>query len=177
MPKYTTTIYADNDSANNPRDWENLGKMFCFHKRYVLGDKNELTSSQFNGWDEMESYLRKQYSVVLPMFMYDHSGVALSTSSFSCRYDSGQIGFIVASREEVLKCFGVKRLTKKVLESVAKALKGEVELYSHYVNGDVFSYTVEDEDGDVIGGCGGIIGRENLLEEIPTEYRENIKWN
>lgn len=36
---YTIKIYHDED-AESPRDWDNLGEMVCFHRRYNLGDCN-----------------------------------------------------------------------------------------------------------------------------------------
>jgi len=46
-------IEQDED-AEDPREFDNLGIMVCFHKRYNLGDKTDLSSDQFNGWDELE---------------------------------------------------------------------------------------------------------------------------
>ena len=35
---YTISIYYDED-AQSPRDWDNLGTMVCWHRRYDIGDE------------------------------------------------------------------------------------------------------------------------------------------
>ena len=46
MTKYTGRITQD-EYAESPRDWDNLGTMVCFHRRYNLGDW-EITKDEFN---------------------------------------------------------------------------------------------------------------------------------
>jgi len=38
-PRYRVEIVID-DEPPNPRDWDNLGTMACWHKSYSLGDKH-----------------------------------------------------------------------------------------------------------------------------------------
>ena len=35
--------------------------------------------------------------VILPLYLYDHSGITMNTCGFSCPWDSGQVGWIYAS--------------------------------------------------------------------------------
>ncbi len=37
--------------------------------------------------------------IILPLFLYDHSGITMSTGPFSCPWDSGQVGWIYASKK------------------------------------------------------------------------------
>ena len=78
----TIKIYQDED-AENPRDWDNFGHMICFHSRYTLGDKHEMTPE-----DARQLYDRKDV-IALPLYLYDHSGITIRTSPFSCPWDSG----------------------------------------------------------------------------------------
>jgi len=32
---FTGKIYQDDCQCDTPRDWDNLGKMLCFHSRYT----------------------------------------------------------------------------------------------------------------------------------------------
>ena len=93
---FTLRIVQDEDPVNPRLDFDNLGKMICFHKRYNLGDEHNIDPVDFNGWDDMAVHLTKAHdaAVILPLFLYDHSGITLQTSPFSCPWDSGQIGFI-----------------------------------------------------------------------------------
>lgn len=80
---YTLQIYRD-EYAENPREWENLGKMVCWHRRYNLGDKHDYDSPQ----DFCESEEYKSALVILPVYLYDHSGITISNSDFGDRWDS-----------------------------------------------------------------------------------------
>jgi len=42
---FTINIQLDND-PQDPREWDNLGTMVCFHKRYSLGDKHRYSSPE-----------------------------------------------------------------------------------------------------------------------------------
>ena len=160
---YTIQIHADEDPLNPRTDYDCLGTMVCFHKRYDLGDKHTISHSDYAGWDEMEEAIRKDLDavVVLPLYLYDHGGITMSTGQFSCRWDSGQVGFIYATREKVFKEFGRKDLAKAI-ERATKVLEGEVETYDHYLRGDVYGYTLYapgDEDlDDSIESCWGYLG-------------------
>ena len=127
----------------NPREDDNLGSMVCYHRRYDLGDKNPYlpghykpNSGDFWGWTDMGKYLDKVHdlAVCLPIYMYEHSGIALSTKPFSCRWDSGQIGFIFVSKEKLRKEYGVKRITASLVSKATCRLITEVELYNQYLN-------------------------------------------
>lgn len=37
--------------------------------------------------------------VILPLYLYDHSGITMNTSGFHCNWDSGQVGWIYASKK------------------------------------------------------------------------------
>jgi len=91
---YSIRIEPD-DSAESPRtSCDNLGHMVCWHRRYSLGDKHE-----FKEPADFREFLNGQEGVIyLPRFLYDHSGITMSTGPFSCPWDSGQVGFIYATR-------------------------------------------------------------------------------
>jgi hypothetical protein len=80
--------------------------------------------------------------ISLPTFLYDHSGLRMSTGRFSCPWDSGQVGFIYVSREKVREEYGWKVITKKREEKIRGYLRDEVKVYDQYLTGDVYGYTV-----------------------------------
>lgn len=94
----------------------------------------------------------KTNCVILPVYMYEHSGVALNTGGYHCPWDSGQVGYIYYTKEQVQSLFnGSKELALQSLEM-------EVAIYGEYVNGDTYGYVVEDDDGETIDSCSGFIG-------------------
>lgn len=51
---------------------------------------------------ELNEIIALEY-VLLPLYLYDHSGITMKTSGFSCPWDSGQVGFIYASKDTFKK--------------------------------------------------------------------------
>ena len=169
MTKYNISIEQDPDPQNPRTEWDNLGTMVCFHKRYDLGDEHDYKEDDYYGWDELEEAITKEEdpAVILPIYMLDHSGITVSTQPFSCPWDSGQVGFIFISKEKVLKEYslGGDTIPDETLETVEKCLRGEVETYDQYLTGDVWGYIIEDEDGEHVDSCWGFYGREYCEKE------------
>lgn len=159
---YSINIYVDEDPPESPRDWNNLTHMFCFHKRYNLGDykANPYHFSDFSGWSEMIEQIHRDYDVLVykPLYLYDHSGITISTGPFSCRWDSGQIGFVFITREKIRKIHGWKRITKKRKKLLKQWLESEVKIYDQYLRGEVYGYQVEDPSGEHVDSCRGFYG-------------------
>jgi len=169
------------ESPESPREWDNMGTMICSHRRYDLGDKHEINFDDYSGWDEAKKAIIKKYdvAVILPLYLYDHSGITMATTPFSCRWDSGQVGFIVVSKKKLREEYSVKRITKKHIEKVTTYLKGEVETYDTYLRGDVYSFEVTDKEGNHIDSCSGFYGNDfatnGIGEHVSDELAELLK--
>jgi hypothetical protein len=186
----------------SPRDIDynsNLGTIAHWHRRYDLGDSiddlddfiielldiEEAALMKYHKWSYNNRYdmqslrynllekLSKKY-IWLPVYMFDHSGVALNTTGFSCPWDSGQVGIIYASKEEIAQEFGVKRFTKKKVAQFNSYLEAELEVYSQYLNGDIYGYELTDDDGDIVDSCYGFYGsdwsKNGMKDYIPAEH-------
>ena len=131
---------------DDPRQYDNLGKMVCFHRRYSLGDKHNYESQDYNGWEEMKSHIVKKEDVlvILPLYLYDHSGITMNTTGFSCPWDSGQVGWIYATKKDVKEWYGLKRINKPNIDKVKEILLGEVKAYDRYLTGEHEYEEVED---------------------------------
>ena len=164
--KYKLEIFDDLNPCS-PREFDNLGTMVCFHRRYMLGDETELKSSDFSSWEELESYLYKEEDalIAIPVFMYDHSGLWINTTGFSCPWDSGQVGYIYVSKEKVRREYSCKRISKKLKKMIREMLCSEVDLYNDYLCGNVYGFTLTDkENAEEINSSCGFYG---------TDYIEN----
>lgn len=133
------------DMAIDPREnFDHLGTMVCWHRRYNLGDKHSFDSpGDFMDW--LRSEYGKNGYIILPVYMYDHSGIALSTSRsypFNDSWDAGQVGWIYVTKEKVRSEYSVNRVTRLLREKVLDVLVSEVELYSDYVSGNVWGFEV-----------------------------------
>lgn len=152
-------------------------------------DTFEITTEQHTYFDSIVNQWKEQNLCILPVYMYDHSGITLSTGPFSCPWDSGRVGFIYVTKE-TCKQQGV---TFNNAESI---LKNEIKELDAYLTGDVYSYTIweteEDcdpteiyehldnfEKVDNYAGCGGFYGynycKENALEHLAAIQKANKK--
>lgn len=182
--KYRIKIVQD-PSPESPREWDNLGTMVCFHGRYDLGDKHDYDHRDYSGWEEQRKVISKNEDVcvILPLYLYDHGGITMNTTGFSCTWDSGQVGWIFVSKEKVRKEYNVKRINKELVEKVTKVLVGEVETYDQYLQGDVYGYEIYEVDTcdlgceheTIIDSCWGYYGTSECLTEATSVVDYRIK--
>jgi hypothetical protein len=169
-------IYYD-ENPESPRVWSNLGTMYTAHRHYCPEkeldrhfDINEVFKSK---WEFSARFLREY--VALPVYMLDHGGQTVSTTPFSCPWDSGLLGIIAVPVADVKKEYGWKILTKKRRIRIERHLQGEVETYDDYLTGQVYGFeitSVGDED-NVIGSCWGFYG-EDGLRHVEEECKAEI---
>jgi len=113
--------------------------------------------------------------VILPLYLYDHSGITISTTPFSCRWDSGQIGFIFISKAKLREEFLVKCISQKHYADAAKNLIGEVGTYDQYLRGDIYGFKITDPEGEEIDSCWGFFGEESCLDEAKQNVDYHVK--
>lgn len=170
----TLEVHQD-QSPESPREWDNLSTMICFHRRYNLGDKHNYNHNDYESWSEMKDAIIENESpaVILPLYLYDHSGITISTSPFGCQWDSGQIGWVFISEDKVRKEYGVTDISDELLDKVTKLLLNEVDTYDQYLTGEVYGYKLLDEEGNEEDSCWGYYGddiKENgILEAVGEE--------
>ena len=140
--EYSLQIREDENPISPRQMNANMGKMICFHPRYILGDRHsyknkdefllDLLTEHFNDekrakeyWDRINSntsfippfaseklrddVIIKELSsdhIIIPVFLYDHSGLSVSVNSFHDAWDSGQVGWIYADKQTVIKEYG-----------------------------------------------------------------------
>jgi hypothetical protein len=164
----TIEIFMDKDPMDPRADFDQFGTMVCSHKRYTLGDKHDYRTEDFRSWEEVEAQIWKDTggALILPLYMYDHSGITISTSytyPYNDRWDAGQLGFIYVSYADIRKEYGVKRISSKIMERARQMLLNEVETYDNYLCGEVYGYVITDKD-DNEESCWGFFGLESCKE-------------
>lgn len=165
---YDITIKQDTE-PDNPRDWSNVGKMICFHRRHNLGDKHDYNSNDYNGWDEIEEQLIKDFNndIILPIYMYEHSGATINTTGFNCPWDSGQVGWVIVNRPMMRACMGWRVITEARKEKLLEILRQEVSTYNQFLSGNVWGYEIT-KDGEHVNSCWGITDDEYCLNEAKS---------
>lgn len=179
MKKYELVIEHDNDPMNPRTDWDNITTMLCFHKRYDLGDKNPYKSSDFNSWEEMKEQIEQDYKVLFikPLYLYDHSGITISTSPFGCQWDSGQVGWVIIDEKQLnLMCGKDFERSEEKLNCITD---NEVKTYDEYLTGEVYQYKVYEietcdkghEHKTLIENCGSYFSEEECENEGKSVLR------
>lgn len=177
-------IIQDPSNSDSPRSWDNLGTMVCNNSRYNLGDENSLIEAVYIieghfSEQQLESLdfdreciksvektlILSGKAIVLPLYLYDHSGITIRTTSFSCPWDSGKVGFIFVSLDDLRAEFSWKRINQNRREKTEQSLRSEVEVYDQYITGDVWGYEVI-EDGEIKDSCWGFYGSDTALNGI-----------
>lgn len=200
-------IVQDED-PQSPRENDNLGTMYCSHTRYNLGDTDggakliELLSSanltdqdrealdnasglKYSSDRKTVALLLETYDVafVKPLYLYDHSGISISTGSFNDPWDSGQVGLIFLSKEKAKEegIFGDEtwrtqyHAGKSDEEIIGSMLEAEVSEYNDYLTDNVWGYKVS-IDGSVQDSGWGYIGDSGKVE-AEAEAKGTVDWN
>lgn len=155
---YKISVYQDNDPMS-PDDWDSMGTIYTKHNRYfAIGhDLADFDGESVNPDGE-----------TLGIYAYVHGGVALSTTPFSCPWDSGMAGFITISRDKIIAEYGNDSAESR--EKARQCLKSETETWNQYLNGEVYGFIITDESGEIVDSCGGFYGDYEgyLMEEAKS---------
>jgi hypothetical protein len=189
---YTIVIETDDDAVDPRKDYDHAGTMCCEHGRYDLGDggMRQLYDSLcedpryidlFMHLDdeEREPFEDDDYPAmlkraeawgytVLPLYLYDHSGITMSCSEFSCPWDSGQVGIIFMSPQTA---------HKEGITYPEKVLKAEVEEYDQFLTGQVYGFRILDEGDDEVDACWGIFGEDWVKKEAEMSVTAQLRMN
>lgn len=172
----TLKIYYDS-YVENPREFIEYDSVIAYKSQYTLGE--EIIPEPID-WLEEKLNVPKKYEysnarlaeleaiffdrfIAKHIYLYEHSGLAVSTLPFSNKWDSGQVGYIYISKEKVRANYGAKKVGKKLKQLVLDILEAEVEELNHYVSGEVFGFKILDSEGSVVDSCWGFYG-DNFLE-------------
>jgi len=151
-------VYFDPEPLNPRKEWDNGTIMVHWHSRYDLGDK-KIERMTSEGLQEQYKEEGDPILIIQPLYLYDHSGLSVSTGGFHCSFDSGQVGWVIITQSKKDEMgFSDSQLVD--------VIKGEVKDYDSYLTGQVFGYEVEGRDGDTLESCWGFVGdMEDCLSE------------
>lgn len=179
-------IKQDEDPIDPRECMDNLGTMYCWHSRYNLGDEKP---KGYTPEDFAKEYVTAGNSLILPLVLYDHSGITIKVGrEFACDpggWDTSRIGWIVVTNERIEREYGKKTDAR---ERAQKALEAEVEVYDQYLTGDIYGYVVtkttackhyKQTKEEVVDSCWGFYGTDvktnGMLENIDKKYRKMLE--
>lgn len=70
------------------------------HRRYTLGNI-VVNPGEFSNEEEMINWIKEVHDAktIVPLYAYEHGDITVSTSKFTCPWDSGQVGWIISKNE------------------------------------------------------------------------------
>ena len=173
QPKLVISYDYDSDT---PRNWSNLSILII---RDNKGDDNsyltselERTQYEVNNAEEHKQLMIEVIEdhfgskVVYSDFIskYEHSGVSYFIGQ-SSGWDYSNIGFVFVT-EGSLKEIGCAE------EDIEEIVKCEIETFSQWANGEIYHFTLYDDEGNEEDSLGGIYGLEEIKEYLPEEWQE-----
>lgn len=111
-------------------------------------------------------------NVILPLNLYDHSGLQMSVGSFVGstqheEWDSGQVGWLYATASEIRAEYG--SVSAENVENARQRLLAEVQDYDYYLSGQCYGYRLY-KNGKETDSCWGLLGYlEDVLKEIAND--------
>ena len=133
-------MIPESDPPNPRKDFEPLGRIVAWHNRFDFSDVG------YESFRTAEEFLVTvgENDKLFPLYLLDHSSLAFSMTPFSDKWDSGRLGFIIVT-EENLKKAGTPA------EHIEESIQAELKEYQDYVNGDVFEMSLHRKvEGDVL---------------------------
>lgn len=183
-------VIRHDDQAESPRETcDNLATFACAHRRYRLGDK-EASHLVKDACDEatLRERVDSEILAILPLYLFDHSGISISVGKFSCSFDSGQVGWAFVTKEsaEKMGCVGDKFRhdpeTGKMVpdgvwdqEALEKVIRGEVETYDDFLTGRCYGYQVIGAEDDNLESVWGFVGDLDYVRQEAREAAEHVE--
>lgn len=161
----TVKILQDEDPTNPLTEWDMFGTFALFHRRYRLSSPE----CPFTEPEEWQEYCKREKPLFLPVYMYEHSGITINTTGYSCPWDSYQLGVIYVSREKIRQEYSCKHITEKIRKQVYDLLRAELKTYDQYLTGEVYGYVIEDEEGETIDSCWGFYGYDDCEAQAKAQ--------
>jgi hypothetical protein len=184
---YTIKIMPDEDAAD-PRENDNVSKMFFWHTRYDLGDSEERNASRASdrfeelaGWDAVGELIEEEYgplAAIVPVSMIDHSGLHLYVGSGAHPsdpggWDSGMIGFAFVTQATVEYERHVDAsLRDEDIEWARKMIEAELDEYNLYLGGGYVGYVIENPNGEIVDSLWGFDDVDYAIESAKAEVPE-----
>lgn len=171
------------DLHDSPREYDTLGLFLTKEGRHSSpdGTDHELysimleTEHEASNAEEHIELMKKEAKkagiklhAIYPVHRYEHSDISYKLG-VTHGFDYSNCGFYFVLNDEFtnrrLKELGIKA------KDAEKEIANELDRYSQYVNGEVYSFVLYDEDGEIEDSCGGFYDIEEIRKYLPGEWK------
>jgi hypothetical protein len=143
------------DDPQDPADSISTIRVVTWHAKYRIGDEQPskspteyiellLDADTRNMPQEDIWNLFSDIAIWLPVYGYDHSGLTISCSPFSCPWDSGRLGFVYVLIADVLRENNASELTQKLRDDTLARLRSRVSYFDDYLTGRVYDVVLDE---------------------------------
>ena len=175
--------------AESPRTWDNLWTIYTWENRHDSPDKNpfpsfdhfiedHFTEKQVMNLDKhrttgkehfaaLERYFARIGYLVAPVNRYEHGSVIYSVSTRT-GWDYGVVGIAIVSYDELRYQYISKAVTEEVKKRALKLLELELKEYTAWANGEVYTASLTNFDGECIDSISQIYG--DTMEDVVKTY-------
>ena len=184
--KAKAELVYDTD-ATNPREWANLGTILIApNKSHWIASRDDVVDTSIplgkNPYEHWENLRREQLklkkseiAIAYPITKYEHGSISLSLG-YKSGWDYTVSGFVYITKETLRKEYGVKRITKSIIERAENHLQFELDMLTRWVNGDCYGWQIKEyaltddgldwEEVDTLDACWGYFGKEQALDDM-----------
>lgn len=168
MKNLTLTIDFDHDTEN-PCEYDGWEFISFNHRHASFQHPCQYLKPGKDGpvgvSAELRNKLKNGFAFILSC--YEHSGIqwGLQGEVWQCQWDTAQVAGLLIWNDDKTN---LPRGFKKRQADARNFLK----TYTDWVNGACFCFSLEDENGNDIGCCGGYIGAEALIEAVREALRD-----
>lgn len=172
---YIDLTYDRRDNGYSIYNRESLSTGF-YKYEFIEGSmkdiKDELALSLLGALPTHQlQQLFQKNNLLLPLYLYDHSGITMNTTGFTCKWDSGQVGFIYQSHKDIKEHIPGHTFKEKLNQATENLIQ-EVKTYDCYLTGETYGFKYF-ENGEESDSCWGFFGDGEDLKKSIAEYLPN----
>ena len=168
--------------TESPRGYSNIGVFVWLdrnsidpepgtvYKEAVLDTEGQATSTE-NHIELMKKYLEADSDGIVeiyPVHKYEHGNIVYGLGR-AFGFDYSNKGFYFVLKTKLKEVIGTDEVEPKEIERI---ISNELEIYSQWANGEVYIFTLFDEQGEEIKSCGGFYFLESIKEYLPNEFKD-----
>lgn len=171
------------EHAESPRSDSNLGYFISCDDRHGSPDKHEeiksivketgevaenLRDHKHLIWKRIKEELGENVIAIFPITAYEHGGITYSLGT-AHGFDNSNNSFYIIT-DESQKETGIE---KKDFE---KVIGYELTTYNEWANGEIYRFTLYNDEGEIEDSCGGFYEIEAMRDYLPKEWaKENLE--